>query len=207
MAKNHKWEGNVLTYSIPKAAEGGADAVATLDITKLPENVIAAALRFGLQTAARNATAGLFSEEPATAFKRMASRFKNWLEGEWKAASAGGDGAERKTSMLAQALAEAGQIDVEKAAEIISDVISEKVDEAGLSADEETDKPAIRKIAAAVRSGFAEMPEVAPILTRIKAEAAQKRAQEAQAEADKAKAEGKVGNLAEVLKGRTQASA
>lgn len=207
MAKNHKWDGNVLTYTIPKAGEGGADGVATLDISKLPESVIAAALRFGLQTAARNATAGLFSEEPVTAFKRMVGRFTNWLEGEWKAASAGGDGAERKTSMLAQALAEAGQIDVEKAAEIISDVISEKVEEAGLSADEDADKPAIRKIAAAVRTGFAEMPEVAPILTRIKAEAAQKRAAEAQAEADKAKAEGKVGNLAEVLKGRTGASA
>ena len=196
MAKHHKWEGNVLHYNIPN----GGDA--SLDVSKLPENVVAAALKFGIQTAARNATAGLFGEEPETAFKRMTARFKNWLEGEWKAASAGGEGAERKTSMLAQALAEAGAIDVEKAAEIISDVISEKVEEAGLSGDEEADKPGIRKIAAAVRQSFAAMPEVAPILARIKAEAAQARQLEAQAEADKAKAEGKVGNLAEILSQR-----
>lgn len=194
MAKHYKWEGDVLAYSIP---EGGD---ATLDISKLPDAVKLAALKFGIQTAARNATAGLFKEEPATALKRMAARFKNWLEGEWKAASAGGEGAERKTSMLAQAVAEAGGIDVERAAEIISEVIVDKVAEAGLSADEDDDKPAIRKIAAAVRTSFSEMPEVAPVLTRIKAEAAQRRAAEALADAEKAKAEGKVGNLAELLK-------
>lgn len=200
MPKNHKWEGNVLHYSVPGAGENGAVGVATLDVAALPDNVKTAAMLFGLQTAARNATAGLFTEEPVTALKRMASRFETWLKGEWKAASAGGEGAERKTSMLAQAVAEAGGIEVEKAAEIISDVISEKVEEAGLSPDEEGDKAAIRKIAAAVRSSFAEMPEVAPILSRIKVEAAQKRAAEAQAEADKAKADGKAGSLAALLK-------
>lgn len=205
MAKNHKWEGNVLSYAVPKGGDGGADVTATIDIDKLPDAVKLAALKFGIQTAARNATAGLFSEEPVTAFKRMVGRFKNWLEGEWKAASAGGDGAERATSMLAIAFAEAATVagvplTPDEAAEKISAVISEKVEEAGLSADEETDKPAIRKIAAAIRSSFGEMPEVAPIYTRLKAEAAQKRAVEAQAEADKAKTEGKVGSLAALLK-------
>lgn len=198
MAKNHKWDGNILSYTIPGAGAAGAAEVATLDVSKLPDAVKEAALKFGLQTAARNATAGLFGDEPATAFKRMVGRFKNWADGVWKAASAG-DG-ERKTSMLSQAVAEAGAITVEEAADIITSMIEEKVTEAGLSADEEADKPAIRKIGAAVRSGFADLPEVAPILARIKAEAALKRSQEADAEAEKAKAEGKVGSLAEMLK-------
>jgi hypothetical protein len=205
MAKNHKWEGNVLSYAIPKGGTDGADATATIDFDKLPEAVKLAAAKFGIQTAARNATAGLFSEEPATAFKRMVGRFTSWLAGEWKAASAGGDGAERGTSMLAMAFAEAATnagvpLTPDEAAEKISSVIVEKVEEAGLSADEEADKPAIRKIAAAIRSSFGEMSEVAPIYTRLKAEAAQKRATEAQVEADKAKAEGKTGGFAELLK-------
>lgn len=198
MAKNHKWDGLVLSYTIPGALEGGAAGVATLDVNKLPDAVKQAAMLFGLQTAARNATAGLFTEEPATAFKRMGARFKNWMDGVWKAASAG-DG-ERKTSMLSQAVAEAGGITVEESADIITSMIEEKVTEAGLSADEEADKPAIRKIGAAVRQGFAELPEVAPVLARIKAEAALKREQEAKVAAEKAKAEGKVGSLAEMLK-------
>lgn len=200
MAKHHKWEGNILSYGIPGAGEGGAAALASLDIDKLPQAVKDAALRFGLQTAARNATAGLFTDEPTTAFKRMSARFKNWMDGVWKAASAG-DG-ERKTSMLSQAVAEAGSITVEEAAEVITAMIEEKVTEAQLSADEEADKPAIRKIGAAVRQGFAELVEVAPILARIKAEAALKREQEAKAAAEKAKADPayKGGSLAEMLK-------
>jgi hypothetical protein len=198
MAKHHAWNGNILSYSIPGAGEGGQAAQATLDVDKLPQAVKDAALKFGLQTAARNATAGLFGDEPVTAFKRMSARFKNWMDGVWKAASAG-DG-ERKTSMLSQAVAEAGGISVEDAAEVITAMIEEKVTEANLSADEEADKPAIRKIGAAVRQSFAELPEVAPILARIKAEAALKREQEAKDAAAKAKAEGKVGSLAEMLK-------
>jgi len=198
MAKNHKWEGTVLHYTIPGAGEGGAAAEATIDVGALPDAVKQAALLFGVQTAARNATAGLFSEDPVTAFKRMTARFKNWLDGQWKAASAG-EG-ERKTSMLSQAVAEAGGISVEEAADIITSLIEEKVTEASLSADEEADKPAIRKIGAAVRASFSELPEVLPILARIKAEAALKREQEARATAEKAKAEGKVGSLAEMLK-------
>ena len=198
MAKHHKWEGQVLSYSVPGAGENGAVGLASLDVAKLPQAVKDAALMFGLQTAARNATAGLFKEEPGQALKRMSARFKNWMDGVWKAASAG-EG-ERKTSMLAQAVSEAGGITVEEAAEIITGVIEEKVAEAGLSADEEDDKPAIRKIGAAVRQSFAETPEVAPVLARIKAEAALKREQEARTAADKAKAEGKVGGLAALLK-------
>lgn len=198
MAKHHKWEGMTLVYSVPGAGENGAAAVASLDVSKLPQPVKDAALLFGIQTAARNATAGLFKEEPGQALKRMSARFKNWMDGVWKAASAG-EG-ERKTSMLAQAVAEAGGITADEAAEIITGVIEEKVAEAGLSADEEDDKPAIRKIGAAVRQSFAETPEVAPVLARIKAEAALKREQEARAAADKAKAEGKSGGLAALLK-------
>lgn len=204
MAKHHKWNGSVLEYSIPGGGENGAAAVASLDVKKICPTfddlppVAKGAIMFGLQTAARNATAGLFGDEPVTAFKRMSARFKNWVDGVWKAASAG-DG-ERKTSMLSQAVAEAGGISVEDAAEVITSLIEEKVTEANLSADEEADKPAIRKIGAAVRQSFAEMPEVAPILGRIKAEAALARQKEAEANAAKAKAEGKVGTLAEVLK-------
>lgn len=200
MAKHHKWDGSVLSYSIPGKGDGAAAQTATLDISKLPDSVKQAALMFGIQTAARNATAGLFTEEPETAFKRMTGRFKNWLDGVWKAASAG-DG-ERKTSMLSQAVAEAGGITVEEAADIITSMIEEKVTEANLSADEEADKPAIRKIGAAVRTGFAELVEVAPILARIKAEAALKREQEAKVAAEKAKADPnyKGTSLAEMLK-------
>lgn len=200
MAKHYKWTGRVLSYSIPGAGPEGAAAEATIDVDKLPQAVKDAALMFGVQTAARNSTAGLFTEEPGTAFKRMTSRFKNWLDGVWKAASAG-DG-ERKTSMLSQAVAEAGGITVEEAADIITSMIEEKVTEAGLSADEEADKPAIRKIGAAVRAGFSELPEVMPILARIKAEAALKRSAEADAEAAKKKADPnyKPGSLAEMLK-------
>jgi hypothetical protein len=198
MAKHHKWNGKVLSYTVPGAGEGGQSAEATLDVDKLPDAVKEAAMLFGIQTAARNSTAGLFSDEPTTAFKRMTARFKNWLDGQWKAASAG-EG-ERKTSMLSQAVAEAGQIEVDQAADIITSMIEEKVTEAGLSADEEADKPAIRKIGAAVRSGFAELPEVAPILARIKAEAALQRQKEATEAAEVAKKEGKVGSLAEMLK-------
>lgn len=192
MAKHHKWEGSVLSYDVPGA--GGA----TLDMAKLPQAVKDAALMFGLQTAARNATAGLFTDDPAAALKRMTGRFKNWMDGVWKAASSG-DG-ERKTSMLAQAVAEAGGITPDEAAEIITSVIEEKVAEASLSADEEEDKPAIRKIAAAVRASFAETPEVAPVLARIKTEAAQKREAEAREAAQKAQAEGKGGGLAALLR-------
>lgn len=204
MAKNHKWDGAVLSYTVPNGAGAGVAGVATLDLGKLCPTfaelpaVAQEALKFAAQTAGRNATAGLFTDEPETAFKRLVARFKNWTDGVWKAASAG-DG-ERKTSMLSQAVAEAGAITVEEAADIITSMIEEKVTEAGLSADEEADKPAIRKIGAAVRSGFADLPEVAPILARIKAEAALKRSQEADVEAAKAKAEGKVGSLAEMLK-------
>lgn len=199
MAKHYRWEGLVLTFNVPNAGD------ASIDVGALPDDVKKAALLFGVQTAARNATAGFFGKEPETALKRMSARFKNWLEGTWKAASTGGEG-ESKTSMLAQAFAEAAtasgtEMDAEGAAELISTVIEEKVTEAGLSADEEDDKAAIRKIASAVRASFGEMPEVAPILTRIKAEAAQRRAVEAADAATKAKAEGKVGGLAEVLKG------
>lgn len=204
MAKNHKWEGAVLSYTVPNGAGAGQAGVATFDLAKVVPNfaelptVGQEMLKFAAQTAGRNATAGLFSEEPETAFKRLSARFKNWLDGVWKSASAG-DG-ERKTSMLSQAVAEAGAITVEEAADIITSLIEEKVTEAGLSADEDADKPAIRKIGAAVRQSFAELPEVAPILARIKAEAAMKREQEARALAEKAKAEGKVGSLAEMLK-------
>ena len=204
MAKNHKWDGAILSYTVPNGAGAGTPGVATLDLTKLVPTfadlppVAQEALKFAAQTAGRNATAGLFSEEPETAFKRLVARFKNWTDGVWKAASAG-DG-ERKTSMLSQAVAEAGGITVEQAADIITSMIEEKVTEAGLSADEDADKPAIRKIGAAVRQGFAETAEVAPVLARIKAEAALKRQKEAEAEATKLKAEGKVGNLAELLK-------
>lgn len=204
MAKNHSWQGAVLSYTVPNGVAPGQNGVATLDLSKLVPTfdslppVAQEALKFAAQTAGRNATAGLFTEEPTTAFKRLVARFKNWTDGVWKAASAG-DG-ERKTSMLSQAVAEAGAITIEEAADIITSLIEEKITEASLSADEEADKPAIRKIGAAVRSGFAELPEVAPILARIKAEAALERSKAADEAAAKAKAEGKVGSLAEMLK-------
>ena len=195
MAKNHKWEGDVLVYNVPGAGD------AKIDISQLSEAVKHAALMFGVQTAARNSTAGLFTEDPALALKRMTGRFVTWLAGEWKAASAGGEGAERPTSMLAMAVAEGGGITAEEAAAAIAGVIEEKITDAGLSADEDGDKPAIRKIAAAVRALFAEMPEVKGPLARIRAEAALRRQAETDAELAKAKAEGKAsGSLSDLLK-------
>jgi hypothetical protein len=191
MAKHHKWEGNVLTYNIPSAG------TATLDVSKLPENVKTAAILFGIQTAARNATAGLFGDEPQTALKRMQKRFEAWLAGEWKAAGAG-EG-ERKTSMLAIAVAQVGQITPEEAAQIISDTIEAKIAEAGLDSNDEEDKPGIRKLAQAVRDAFAEAEGVPVVLADLKAKAAQERAQAA-AEAAKA-ADRKPGvALADLLK-------
>jgi hypothetical protein len=194
MAKNHKWEGSKITYGVPGAGE------AALDIAALPDAVKAAALAFGIQTAMRNATAGLFKEEPLTALKRIQARVASWLSGEWKAAATG-EG-ERKTSMLAQAVAEAGEITVEEAASIISDMIESKVSEAGLDGDDDEDKPTIRKIAQAVRDSFEEAEGVAVILARIKAQAAQARAEEAAKVAEKAKAEGKQGKSLKELLGK-----
>lgn len=193
MAKNFKWENGVLTYNVP----GAGDAV--LDTSKLGPEVNAAALAFGIQTAARNATAGLFTEDPQAALKRILGRFESWLKGEWKAAAAEG---ERKTSLLAQAVAEAGGISVEDAATAISDMIEAKVTEAGLDADNEENKAHIRKIAEAVRGAFAEAEGVPAVLARLKAEAAAKRASEALASAQKAQAEGKTGTSLKELLGK-----
>jgi hypothetical protein len=183
MAKNHRWEGTKLIYNVPGAGE------AVLDSAALPEPVRAAALAFGIQTAVRNATAGLFTEEPLTALKRIQARIASWLAGDWKAAATG-EG-EKKTSMLAQAVSEVGGVTVEEAATIISDMIEAKVSEAGLSADNDEDKPTIRKIAQAVRDSFAEADGVAVVLARIKAQAAQARAEEAAKAAEANKAAGK----------------
>lgn len=191
MAKHHKWEGDSLTYSVPGAG------TAVLDISKLKPEVLKAAAVFGIQTAARNATAGLFTDEPQTALKRMQKRFEAWLGGEWKAA-ASGEG-ERKTSMLALAVAEVGGISAEQAAEIISEVIEAKVAEAGLDANDDEDKANIRKVAQAVRDQFAEAEGVPIVLARLKVEAAQARAAAA-AEAAKATDRKPGVNLAELLK-------
>jgi hypothetical protein len=176
---NHKWEGSTLKYNIPGAGD------AALDVSQLNDDVKQAAMLFGIQTAARNATAGLFKEDPTAALKRMNARFEAWLKGVWKAASTG-EG-ERPTSLLAMAVAEAGGITADEAAQIISDLIESKAVEAGLSADEEDDKPAIRKIGAAVRASFAELPEVAVPYARLKAEEANKRAAKAAADAEAAR--------------------
>jgi len=201
MAKHHKWTGDTLTYSIPGAGEASIDvsAVLGMKLADIPQ-AAADAFRFGIQTAARNATAGFFGKEPATALKRLQGRFASWLKGEWKAASAGGEG-ESKTSMLAQAVSEVGGITVEEAAQIISDVIEAKIAEADLDADDDEDKPMIRKIGQAVRDSFSEADGVGVVLARIKAEAAQARAAEAAKNADAAKAAGKVAvSLKDLLK-------
>jgi hypothetical protein len=197
---NHKWEGDTLTYDVPGAGSASIDVSAMLGM-KLSEMPIPAqgAFKFGIQTAARNATAGLFKEEPATALKRIQARFAAWLKGEWKAASAG-EG-ERKTSMLAAAVAEVGGITLEEAAEIISTTIESKVSEAGLDANDDDDKANIRKIGNAVRGAFEEADGVGVVLARMRSEAAQKRAVEA-ADAEAArKAEGKpTTKLADLLR-------
>jgi len=200
MAKNHKWEGDTLTYNVPGAGTASLDVskILGMSLKDLPA-AAAGAFTFGIQTAARNATAGLFTDEPATALKRIQKRFEAWIAGEWKAASAG-EG-ERKTSMLAMAVAEVGGITVEEAAEIISSLIESKVAEAGLDSNDDDDKPGIRKIAQAVRDSFAEAEGVTVVLARLKSEAAQKRATEAAAAEAQRKAEGKTGaNLADLLK-------
>lgn len=189
MAKHHKWEGDTLTYDVPGAGSASIDvsAIFGMSLKDMPK-AAAGAVQFGIQTAARNATAGFFKTEPATALKRMQSRFAAWLAGDWKAASAG-EG-ESKTSLLAQAVSEVGGITVEEAAQIISDMIEAKVSEADLDATDEEDKPTIRKIGQAVRDSFKEAEGVPVVYARLQAEAAQRRAEEAAKAAATPKAEG-----------------
>jgi len=174
MAKKHeqKFDGMVLLYSLPGVGD------ATTDIAAWPENVKAEALKFAAKTLARNATAGLMGsdEDKKTALERVVTRFKNFAEGIWRS-GAGAESAERPTSMLARAMAEALQIEAAEAAERIAALIDAKVAEAELSPDEEDDKTEIRKIAKAVRDFIASTKEVQPILLRIRAEEAVKRSQ------------------------------
>lgn len=174
MAKHYKWEGTSLSFNVPGAGD------ASLDVATLPEAVKAAALQFGIQTAVRNATAGLFEKEPQSALKRIQARIESWLKGEWKAAATEG---ESRTSLLARAVAEVGGITVEEAADAISETIGDKVRELGLDSEDDEDKQHIRKIGTAVRDGFAEAEGVPVVLARIRAEEAQKRAAQAAADA------------------------
>ena len=174
MAKKHKqeWTGTILTYGI----EGVGDAM--LDINDLNDEVKTKAMQFAFQTLARNATAGLMStaDDMKTALERVVARFKNFTEGVWRSGG-GAESAERPTSMLARAFAEAVGVEPSEAAARIANIIDTKVQEAGLSSDEEDDKAGIREIASEVRKFIASTKEVAPILLRIKAEEAAKRAQ------------------------------
>lgn len=186
MAKkhNHKFDGSVMTYEIP------GTGAATLDLSKvfpdflgLPP-VAQEMVKFSAKTLARNATAGLMDDaDKPTALKRIQERFKNFMEGVYRSGG-GAESAERPTSMLARALAEAQAAinpndpaaTPEGAAAMIAGLIDANVQKAELSPDEDDDKEAIRKIASAVRKAIADTAEVAPILARIKAEEAQKRA-------------------------------
>lgn len=178
MAKHvKKWDGDVLTYEIP------GHGVATLDISTLSPDIIKKAVQFAFPTLARNATAGLMADaDKPTAFKRVQERFKNFIDGVWRAGG-GAESAERPTSMLARAMAEVLGIEPADAAARIAALIDSNVDKASLSPDEEDDKEAIRKVAAAVRKAIADTAEIVPVLARIKAEEAVKRAEAAKAPA------------------------
>ena len=178
MAKHiKKWEGSVLHYEIP------GHGVATLDTATLPADIIQRAIQFAFPTLARNATAGLMADaDKPTAFKRVQERFANFAAGVWRAGG-GAESAERPTSMLARAMAEVLGIDPVDAASRIAALIDANVEKASLSPDEDEDKDAIRKVASAVRKAIADTAEIVPVLARIKAEEATKRAEAAQAPA------------------------
>lgn len=174
MAKHQKkWEGKKLTYTIP----GVGDAV--LDTSALSPEIIQKALEFAFPTLARNATAGLMADEDKpTALKRIQERFKNFMDGVWRSGG-GAESAERPTSMLARALAQVRGCAPEEAAQLIADLIDANVEKQGLSPDEEEDKVKIRAVASAVRKTIAENAEIVPVLARIRADEAAKKAEAA----------------------------
>jgi len=158
--------------------------VASLNIAGLAPNVVRKALEFGLQTLARNATAGLMAtdEDAKTGFARVQARFAAWAKGEWRV-DGGAESAERPSSLLAQAIAEVIGKTPAEAAQIVADMISENVSAAGLSPDEEGDAKKIREIANEVRKTLSADSAVAVILARLRTEAAKKREAEVAAKA------------------------
>lgn len=136
---------------------------------------VKAALHFAIKTGSRNATAGLLKEDPAKAYERVQERFKSWAGGVWRAASEASG--EPRTSLLARAVAEVMGIDVSDAAEQITALIDNAVDEKGLDRDEEGDKAKIRKIGADIRANLKKDVGVAKVFARLQAEEAAKRAE------------------------------
>lgn len=150
------------------------------------------ALHFAFKTASRNATAGVLSDDPPSALKRVQERMKAWAQGVWRAASE--SAGEPRTSLLAKAVAEVLGITPDEAAEQISAMIEGALDEAGLDRDNDADKAKIRKIGNDVRAQLRSAKDVAVVYARMQAEEAAKRAESAATRSSDAKP------LAELLK-------
>ena len=77
----YEWQGNVLTIKFAKA-DDGADHEHRVDAEMLSQAVRDAAMRFGLQTVLRNATAGKM-DEIDTAIKAQKQRLDTLVGGKW----------------------------------------------------------------------------------------------------------------------------
>lgn len=169
MAKNHSFNGNTLTYNLPGES-------VTVDLSALPENITQKALEFAIPTLLRNATAGLLNEDPAKAIERVKARISAWLDGKWSSKSE--SSAEPRSSLLVLALSEALTVTASAAQKMIEDAIEAAQTAANVDTDslDEADVKAAKAIAKQVRDAFGATREVAPILQRLKVEAAQKAA-------------------------------
>lgn len=162
----------------------GGGKVATLNVAAafpsiaVMEDQELAALHFAIKTAARNSRASIKPEQIEEAFEAVSDRFVAWTKKVWRAASE--STGEPRTSLLARAVSEVMQIEVEEAAEQISAMIEAAVDAAGLSTDEDADKAKIRKIGADIRSQLKGTTDVSKVYARLQAEEAVKRSEAAQ---------------------------
>lgn len=168
MAKNHSWDGNVLTFTTPTGEK------VTVDVEVLPTPIVSAMLKFAAPTLLRNATAGLATEDPPKATERVKGRIAAWLAGNWSAK--GEASAEPRSSLLARAFAEALGIDASEAAKRIETAI-----EASMAAqnppcdpdsDDDAEKTRCRQVGTGIRKLIRESAEVLPIYQRLQQEAA-----------------------------------
>ena len=165
MAKNHSFNGSVLTYNLPEE-----DVV--VDLAALPQEIIQKALQFAIPTLLRNATAGLLSEDPVKATERVKARVAAWAEGKWSAK--GEASAEPRTSLLARAIAEVLSITPKEAAEKVEQAVEAALSAANVDADsaDEDEVTQAKSIANSVRKAFRETAEVAPVYKKLKEEQA-----------------------------------
>lgn len=150
-----------------------------LNVDKMLQNVdlVRRAVDFALKTMLRNATAGKMKDaaSQAEAAADVQQRMDALNNGKWSERKETGEAGESSRSILALALAKVLGREASEAADLIADEIKQKLDEAGIDADAETDDLSPedakkrRKIATAVRKGISEDPAVAMAILDIKA--------------------------------------